>query len=92
LVARVPESKVEVHMNQVRPCFLTAIANPLRGSIGVTVFPDELYPAPESWAKQACPKLVHYNRVDAGGHFAAWESGLSDLQKRALALRGAAIQ
>jgi hypothetical protein len=35
--------------------------------------PDELYPAPQSWAEKAYPKLVHYNRVDEGGHFAAWE-------------------
>ena len=41
--------------------------------VGVTVFPDELYPAPRSWAEQAYPKLVHYSRVDEGGHFAAWE-------------------
>ncbi len=41
--------------------------------VGVTVFPDELYPAPRSWAEQAYPKLIHYNRVDVGGHFAAWE-------------------
>jgi pimeloyl-ACP methyl ester carboxylesterase len=41
--------------------------------VGVTVFPDELYPAPRSWAEQAYPKLVHYNRVAEGGHFAAWE-------------------
>jgi len=41
--------------------------------VGVTVFPDELYPAPESWAKQAYPNLIHYNRVEEGGHFAAWE-------------------
>ena len=41
--------------------------------VGVTVFPDELYPAPRSWAEKAYPKLVHYNRVEEGGHFAAWE-------------------
>jgi pimeloyl-ACP methyl ester carboxylesterase len=41
--------------------------------VGVTVFPDELYPAPRSWAERAYPKLVHYNVVDEGGHFAAWE-------------------
>ena len=41
--------------------------------VGVTVFPDELYPAPQSWAEKAYPNLVHYNRVDEGGHFAAWE-------------------
>ena len=41
--------------------------------VGVTVFPDELYPAPRSWAEKAYPKLIHYNTVDEGGHFAAWE-------------------
>jgi pimeloyl-ACP methyl ester carboxylesterase len=40
---------------------------------GVTVFPDELYPAPRSWAEQAYPNLIHFNEVDEGGHFAAWE-------------------
>jgi pimeloyl-ACP methyl ester carboxylesterase len=39
----------------------------------VSVFPDELYPAPRSWTEQAYPKLIHYNRLDKGGHFAAWE-------------------
>jgi pimeloyl-ACP methyl ester carboxylesterase len=39
----------------------------------VSVFPDELYPAPRSWAERAYPKLIHYNRLDRGGHFAAWE-------------------
>jgi len=41
--------------------------------VAVSVFPDELYPAPRSWAEQAYPKLIHYNRVEKGGHFAAWE-------------------
>jgi len=41
--------------------------------VAVSVFPDELYPAPRSWATQAYPKLVHYNKLDRGGHFAAWE-------------------
>jgi len=39
----------------------------------VTAFPDELYQAPKSWTEKAYPKLIHYNRVDKGGHFAAWE-------------------
>jgi pimeloyl-ACP methyl ester carboxylesterase len=39
----------------------------------VSVFPDELYPAPKSWAERAYPKLLHYNRLPKGGHFAAWE-------------------
>ena len=44
--------------------------------VGVTVFPDELYPAPKTWAEKAYPKLVHYNVVAEGGHFAAWEQPL----------------
>jgi len=39
----------------------------------VSAFPDELYDAPRTWAEQAYPKLVHYNRLPKGGHFAAWE-------------------
>lgn len=39
----------------------------------VSVFPDELYPAPKSWAERAYPKLIHYNKLPRGGHFAAWE-------------------
>jgi pimeloyl-ACP methyl ester carboxylesterase len=41
--------------------------------VGVTVFPDELYPAPRTWAETAYPQLIHFNTVDRGGHFAAWE-------------------
>jgi pimeloyl-ACP methyl ester carboxylesterase len=41
--------------------------------VAVSVFPDELYPAPRTWAEQAYPKLIHYNKLDKGGHFAAWE-------------------
>jgi len=39
----------------------------------VTVFPDEIYAAPRSWAERAYPKMIYYNRHDKGGHFAAWE-------------------
>jgi pimeloyl-ACP methyl ester carboxylesterase len=41
--------------------------------VAVSAFPDELYQAPKSWAEQAYPKLIHYNRLPKGGHFAAWE-------------------
>ena len=40
---------------------------------GVSVFPDEIYAAPRSWATQAYPNLIHFNRLAKGGHFAAWE-------------------
>jgi pimeloyl-ACP methyl ester carboxylesterase len=39
----------------------------------VSAFPDEIYTAPESWAKKAYPKLIYYNKLPKGGHFAAWE-------------------
>jgi len=41
--------------------------------VAVSAFPDEIYTAPPSWAEQAYPKLIYYNRVSKGGHFAAWE-------------------
>jgi pimeloyl-ACP methyl ester carboxylesterase len=41
--------------------------------VAVSAFPDEIYTAPRSWAERAYPKLVHYGRLDKGGHFAAWE-------------------
>ena len=41
--------------------------------VAVSAFPDELFQAPRSWAEQAYPKLIHYNRLPKGGHFAAWE-------------------
>ncbi len=41
--------------------------------VAVSVFPDELYEAPKSWSQKAYPKLVHYNKLPKGGHFAAWE-------------------
>jgi pimeloyl-ACP methyl ester carboxylesterase len=41
--------------------------------VAVSVFPDELYPAPRSWAERAYSNLIHYNTLPKGGHFAAWE-------------------
>ncbi len=41
--------------------------------VAVSAFPDEIYTAPRSWTKKAYPKLIHYNRLSKGGHFAAWE-------------------
>ena len=41
--------------------------------VAVSAFPDEIYAAPKSWAEKAYPKLIHYNKLDKGGHFAAWE-------------------
>ena len=44
--------------------------------MAVTVFSSEQYEAPRSWAEKAYPKLIHYNKVEKGGHFAAWEQPL----------------
>ena len=41
--------------------------------VAVSAFPDEIYTAPQSWAEEAYPKLIHYNKLEKGGHFAAWE-------------------
>jgi pimeloyl-ACP methyl ester carboxylesterase len=41
--------------------------------VAVSVFPDEIDAVPRSWAEQAYPNLIHYNQLDKGGHFAAWE-------------------
>ena len=41
--------------------------------VAVSVFPGEQYHAPRSWTERAYPKLIYYNTLDKGGHFAAWE-------------------
>jgi pimeloyl-ACP methyl ester carboxylesterase len=45
----------------------------LKIPVAVSVFPDEIYAAPKSWTEKAYSKLVHYNKLPRGGHFAAWE-------------------
>jgi pimeloyl-ACP methyl ester carboxylesterase len=57
------------HENKL-PFFVpTGVAIP----VAVSAFPDELYQVPRSWAERAYPRLIHYNKLDQGGHFAAWE-------------------
>lgn len=41
--------------------------------VAITVFPGEIYQAPKTWAERAYPKLVYFNEVNKGGHFASWE-------------------
>jgi pimeloyl-ACP methyl ester carboxylesterase len=41
--------------------------------VAISVFPDEIYAAPKAWAETAYSKLIQYNRLSKGGHFAAWE-------------------
>src|SRR6187200_1157172 len=59
--------------------------------VAVSAFPDELYPTPRSWAERAFPKLIHYNKLDKGGHFAAWEQPklfVSEIRTSFKTLRG----
>ena len=41
--------------------------------VAVSVFPQEIYAAPQNWVERAYPKLIHFNRLPKGSHFAAWE-------------------
>ena len=41
--------------------------------VAVSAFPDEIDLCPRSWAERAYPKLIHYNKLAKGGHFAAFE-------------------
>ena len=45
--------------------------------VAVTVYPDEIYAAPRNWAESAYPKLIYFNKLPKGGHFAAWEQPVS---------------
>ena len=60
--------------------------------VAVSVFPDELYPAPRSWTEQAYPKLIHYNRLPKGGHFAAWEQPQAFFRRGSRGLQIAAVR
>ena len=55
--------------------------------VAVSVFPDEIYAAPRSWTERAYPKLIHYNKLDRGGHFAAWEQPQLFIQELRAGLR-----
>jgi pimeloyl-ACP methyl ester carboxylesterase len=60
--------------------------------VAVSVFPDEIYAAPESWTRRAYPKLIHFNKLPKGGHFAAWEQPgyfVDEMRASFKSLRGA---
>jgi pimeloyl-ACP methyl ester carboxylesterase len=64
----------------------------IRVPVAITVFPQEIYRPPLSWAKRAFPTLVYFNEVDRGGHFAAWEQPelfASELRAAFRRMRGA---
>jgi pimeloyl-ACP methyl ester carboxylesterase len=63
--------------------------------VAITVFPEEVYRPPLSWAKRAFPKLIYFNEVDRGGHFAAWEHPelfASELRAAFKSVRGEAVR
>ena len=49
------------------------MTNQISVPVAITVFPDEVYLPPESWARRAYPRLTYFHKADRGGHFAAWE-------------------
>nr|WP_280524675.1 alpha/beta fold hydrolase [Rhizobium grahamii] len=55
--------------------------------VAVTVFPSEQYQAPRSWTERAYPHLIYYNKVDKGGHYAAWEQPMIFAQELRAAFR-----
>jgi pimeloyl-ACP methyl ester carboxylesterase len=65
-------SSARLYWENKLPFFSVKNVSP-RIPVAVSVFPDEIYAAPRTWAERAYPKLIYYNKVDKGGHFAAWE-------------------
>jgi pimeloyl-ACP methyl ester carboxylesterase len=62
--------------------------------VAVSVYPDEIYAAPRSWTERAFPKLIYYNKLEKGGHFAAWEQPAffsTELRASFKSLRGANV-
>ncbi|GAA1400329.1 epoxide hydrolase family protein [Catellatospora coxensis] len=55
--------------------------------VAVSAYPDEIYSAPRSWVERAYPQLLHYNKLDKGGHFAAWEQPKSFTEELRVGLR-----
>ncbi len=62
--------------------------------VAISVFPHEIYRAPESWSRQAYPSLSYFHEVAKGGHFASWEqpeSFAEEMRTAFRALRGALV-
>jgi pimeloyl-ACP methyl ester carboxylesterase len=63
----------------------------LKIPVAVSAFPDEIYAAPRTWAERAYPQLIYFNKLEKGGHFAAWEQPqvfTAELRKAFQSLRG----
>jgi pimeloyl-ACP methyl ester carboxylesterase len=74
-VTRTATSAARIYWEGARAAALASGHAPPEVSLPVafTVFPDEIFKAPRSWAEQAYPNLIYWGEVDRGGHFAAWE-------------------
>jgi pimeloyl-ACP methyl ester carboxylesterase len=55
--------------------------------VAVSAFPDEIYAVPKSWAERAYPNLIYFNKLEKGGHFAAWEQPTTFAQEMRSAFR-----
>ena len=81
-------------MRFIRKTMMVATMLAVAIPVGVSAFPEELYQAPKSWTERAYPKLIYYNRLPKGGHFAAWEQPellTADLRATFRPLRGAKV-
>ena len=58
---------------RLRPAPAGQASSAVAVPVGFTTFPGEVWPAPRSWVEVAYPSLTYFNKVDRGGHFAAWE-------------------
>ena len=60
------------NVHRLKPAGFFSVRN-IQLPVVVTVFPDEIYAAPRTWAEKAYPKMIYYEKFPKGGHFAAWE-------------------
>src|SRR5262249_30699603 len=72
-----PTSAARLYLENRAPSSAIVAAAQKTGEISlpvaITVFPDDVYRAPETWARRAYRNLIYFHEVDKGGHFAAWE-------------------
>ncbi|HEX6628997.1 MAG TPA: epoxide hydrolase [Gemmatimonadaceae bacterium] len=60
------------NIHTLKPAGFFSVRN-VQLPVVVTVFPDEIYAAPRTWAEKAYPKMIYYEKFPKGTHFAAWE-------------------
>jgi len=68
----------------VHEAWLRLVGKGVSVPVAVSAFPDELFQCPRNWAERAYAKLIHYNKLDKGGHFPGWDQ--PELSRRNFAL------